>query len=144
MLVKQVNRFQASKAALISFYEALRIELGTEIGITIVTAGMVKSEMTEGEFRSQVMNHSRHSFCWSSCSCLLFFGFQTKLDFVQSEQTETCAEAILESVRRGDKYLTEPSWVRVLFQLKQFFPEVYESICRWIFVGKGKQADKSS
>lgn len=45
---------QASKAALISLYESLRIEFGSDIGITIVTPGLVKSEMTSGEFRSKV------------------------------------------------------------------------------------------
>ena len=37
---------QASKAALVSFFETLRVELGSHIGITIVTAGLIKSEMS--------------------------------------------------------------------------------------------------
>ena len=51
---------QASKAALISLYESLRIEFGSDIGITIVTPGLVKSEMTSGELRSKVSYNSMH------------------------------------------------------------------------------------
>lgn len=35
-------------------YETLRIELGPEIGITIVTPGLIKSEMTGGKFLNQL------------------------------------------------------------------------------------------
>ena len=39
---------QASKAALISFFETLRTEIGSNIGITIVTPGLIDSEITRG------------------------------------------------------------------------------------------------
>ncbi|XVE56543.1 hypothetical protein DITRI_Ditri04bG0019500 [Diplodiscus trichospermus] len=45
--------YNASKAALISFYETLKIEFGIEIGITIVTPGLIETEMTEGKFLSK-------------------------------------------------------------------------------------------
>lgn len=41
---------QASKAAVISFFETLRVELGSEVGITIVTPGLIESEITRGKF----------------------------------------------------------------------------------------------
>lgn len=41
---------QASKAAVISFFETLRVELGSEVGITIVTPGLIESEITQGKF----------------------------------------------------------------------------------------------
>ena len=37
---------QASKAALISFYETMRVELAHSISITIITPGFIESEMT--------------------------------------------------------------------------------------------------
>lgn len=40
--------------------------------------------------------------------------------------TEECARAIVNSACRGDKYLTEPSWVRVTFFWKAFWPEIIE------------------
>lgn len=45
---------QASKAAVTSFYETLAAEFGPDIGITIVTPGVVESEMTQGDFVSKV------------------------------------------------------------------------------------------
>lgn len=41
---------KASKAAVISFYETLRVEIGRDIRITIVTPGLTESEMTKGKF----------------------------------------------------------------------------------------------
>lgn len=40
---------QASKAAQLRFYETLRAELGSEVGITILTPGYVESEITKGK-----------------------------------------------------------------------------------------------
>ena len=41
---------QASGAAMVSFFETLRVEVGPEIKITIVTPGFIESEMTQGKF----------------------------------------------------------------------------------------------
>lgn len=45
---------QASKAALISFFETWRAELGSDIGITIMTPGLIKSEMSDSANLSKV------------------------------------------------------------------------------------------
>lgn len=45
--------FQASKAALISFYESMRVELAPEICLTIVTLGYIESEMIQGKHLSK-------------------------------------------------------------------------------------------
>ncbi|KAL0000593.1 hypothetical protein SO802_014374 [Lithocarpus litseifolius] len=50
----RLSFYNASKAALISFFETLRTEFGQDIRITIVTPGMVESEMTQGELFSKV------------------------------------------------------------------------------------------
>ncbi|KMS97690.1 hypothetical protein BVRB_5g124740 [Beta vulgaris subsp. vulgaris] len=44
--------YSASKAALVIFFETLRVELGGDIGITIVTPGLIESELTKGKFLS--------------------------------------------------------------------------------------------
>lgn len=44
---------QASKAAVIAFYETLRIEFGSKVGVTIVAPGVVDSEMTQGKFMTK-------------------------------------------------------------------------------------------
>lgn len=41
---------QASKAALFMLFETLRVELGQDINITIVTPGFIESELTQGKF----------------------------------------------------------------------------------------------
>ena len=48
LLVLNMCYLQASKAALISFFETLRTEIGSNIGITIVTPGLIDSEITRG------------------------------------------------------------------------------------------------
>lgn len=45
---------QASKAALISFFETLRVELGWSIGITIVTPGFIKTELALKAYENTV------------------------------------------------------------------------------------------
>jgi short-subunit dehydrogenase len=40
---------QASKAAALSFYDTLRMELGSDIRITEVVPGVVESEITKGK-----------------------------------------------------------------------------------------------
>lgn len=42
--------YNASKAAVKSFFETLRVELGSDVGITIVTPGFIESEILQGKF----------------------------------------------------------------------------------------------
>lgn len=51
---------QASKAAQISFFETLRTEFGSDIGITIVTPGFIESEMTTGDTMTKVTQNTLH------------------------------------------------------------------------------------
>ncbi|KAL9338137.1 hypothetical protein Peur_069906 [Populus x canadensis] len=101
--VPRMSFYSASKAAITSFYETLRAEFGSDIRITIVTPGVVESEMTQGDFLSK-----------------------GQMDFVLAESTERCAKAIVDSACRGDRYLVEPSWARITFLMKVLCPEVLE------------------
>ncbi|OMO93863.1 Short-chain dehydrogenase/reductase SDR [Corchorus olitorius] len=96
---------KSSKAALISFYETLRCEIGWGIGITIVTPGLINSELTQ------------------TVAAKAAIGF---LDFVPMASSERCGKAIVRSACRGDKYLTEPSWIKSLYLLKILCPELIE------------------
>ena len=40
---------QASSTAIVSFFETLCVEVGTEIKITVVTLGFIEPEMTQGK-----------------------------------------------------------------------------------------------
>nr|XP_023873593.1 11-beta-hydroxysteroid dehydrogenase-like 4A isoform X1 [Quercus suber] len=57
----RLSFYNASKAALISFFETLRTEFGQDIGITIVTPGMVESEMTQSELFSEALRCLTHT-----------------------------------------------------------------------------------
>ncbi|CAN1175212.1 11-beta-hydroxysteroid dehydrogenase-like 6 [Linum perenne] len=105
----------ASKAALVAMYETLRVELGTQVGITIVTPGLIESEMTDGKFLNQ--------------QGLLQMDKEIRdvqVSVMPLESTAECAKAIVNSACRGDKYLTEPEWYRSLFWFKAFCPDVIE------------------
>lgn len=114
--VPRMSFYCASKAAITSFYETLRAEVGSDIGITIVTPGVVESEMSQGDFLSKA-----------------------QLEFVPVESTERCAKAIVDSACRGDGYLIEPSWARMSFLLKVLCPEVLEWWFHMVLVAKSSK-----
>ncbi|KAK2984706.1 hypothetical protein RJ640_014043 [Escallonia rubra] len=118
-----VRRILASKAAVISFYETLRVELGSDIGITVVTPGLIESEMTKGKFLDKegrlVVNQVIRD---------VIIG-PTPIETVGKG-----AEAIVNSACRGDKYLTEPSWYSATMYLKAFFSEIVVWLNRVLFL----------
>ncbi|EEF51746.1 11-beta-hydroxysteroid dehydrogenase-like 4A [Ricinus communis] len=107
--------YGASKAAVINYYESLRSEIGCDIGITIVTPGLIKTDMSDELEKNKGVNL-----------------------IVPLESKESCAKAMVNSVCRGDKYLVEPSWIRILFSWKVFYPEIVEFGNHWaIFRNRG-------
>ncbi|XP_024017758.1 11-beta-hydroxysteroid dehydrogenase-like 3 [Morus notabilis] len=92
--------YNASKAALISFCETLRTELGPSIGITIVKPGLIKTNLTKSQ--------------------------DTLIPVIPEESAEVCAKAIVSGACRGDLYVTEPAWIRWLFPVKMACPEVID------------------
>ncbi|KAI8544015.1 hypothetical protein RHMOL_Rhmol08G0262200 [Rhododendron molle] len=109
--VDDFAQIMASKGALVSFYETLRTEVGSDIGITIVTPGLVDSEMTRGETMSKA-----------------------GMDGLPVESTEGCTKAIFNSICRGDRYLIEPAWVRMIYLWNLLCPEAIESFIRWVLI----------
>ncbi|XP_030938953.1 11-beta-hydroxysteroid dehydrogenase 1B-like [Quercus lobata] len=120
LAMPRLSFYNASKAALISFFETLRVELGSDIGITIVTPGLIESEMSEATKLSKA-----------------------KATWIPAKSTEGCAKAIVASACRGDMYLTDPSWMKVLFWMKIMCPEVLEWCLHLTFV-KRHQTSKDS
>ncbi|PON77241.1 Short-chain dehydrogenase/reductase [Parasponia andersonii] len=82
--------YSASKAAMMNFCEALRTELGSTIGITVVTPGLIETKMTHD---------------WRNFKSIM-----------PEESAKSCAKAIVRSACRGDSYLMEPSWLSQLSQ----------------------------
>ncbi|KAJ7949761.1 11-beta-hydroxysteroid dehydrogenase-like 5 [Quillaja saponaria] len=50
MPLPKMSLYSAAKAALVNFYETLRIELKDEVGVTIATHGWIGSEISRGKF----------------------------------------------------------------------------------------------
>ncbi|XP_065875809.1 11-beta-hydroxysteroid dehydrogenase A-like [Euphorbia lathyris] len=114
--------YNASKAAMVIFFETLRVELGSDVDVLIVTPGFIESEVTQGKF-------------------LLPEG---KVDVDQAlmdvevgnfpvESASRCANSIVRSACKGDKYLTEPAWLRMTWVWKVFAPDVMEWFYRSFF-----------
>ncbi|MED6125546.1 hypothetical protein PIB30_069490 [Stylosanthes scabra] len=102
--------YNASKAALISYYETLRIELGGAIGITIVTPGLIKTDLG-----LRVIEEDEN---------------MGKIPMVSASEL---AESIVKSACKGDMRLTEPSWMKVLLPLKVLYPQVVDWAFRFMF-----------
>ncbi|XP_018464911.2 11-beta-hydroxysteroid dehydrogenase-like 4A [Raphanus sativus] len=95
--------YAASKAAMIIFYETLRIELGPEIGVTIVFPGLIENGNTNPDLLAEKQD-------WSQVIAI--------------ESAAECAKAVVNGICRGKTFLAEPSWVRVLFWLSKLCPEL--------------------
>ncbi|KAG4190741.1 hypothetical protein ERO13_A07G049500v2 [Gossypium hirsutum] len=109
--------YNASKAALITFYETLRTEIGnSNIGITIVTPGLVKSALSQNE------------------------PAKAALGWIPMVSAEKCGKAIVKGACRGDKYVVEPSWVNSLYALKVMCPDLVEFCNRFLFITSEKTA----
>ncbi|KAI4343583.1 hypothetical protein L6164_010917 [Bauhinia variegata] len=99
----KMSFYNASKAALNSFFATLRAEFGPDIGITIVTPGVIQSEMVQNQFKPEI-----------------------GVNGMPIQSTESCAKAIVDSACRGDLHLTEPFWARSLVWIQMFCPVLVE------------------
>ncbi|KAL0441900.1 UNVERIFIED_CONTAM: 11-beta-hydroxysteroid dehydrogenase 1A [Sesamum radiatum] len=113
----------ASKAAVVSFFETLRTEFGSDIQITLVTPGLVESEMTKGKFLDKegkmVVDQDLRDVVMSA---------------IPVELVGRCAKAIVDGACRGDKYLTVPPWFRTTFFIKMMLPEATDWFNRWFCI----------
>ncbi|KAG5029921.1 hypothetical protein JHK82_013513 [Glycine max] len=106
----RISIYNASKAAVINFFETLRMELGWDIGITIATPGFVKTDLT-----------------------LRAMEFEPTVGRIPMGSACECAIAIVDSACRGDMYVTNPSWVKVLLPWKLLCPELVDWACCLVF-----------
>jgi len=54
------------------------------------------------------------------------------------------AKAIVNSVCRGDSYLTEPAWFTTTFYWQIFCPEVLEFLNRWSLTSESSEEEPAS
>ncbi|KAB1217490.1 11-beta-hydroxysteroid dehydrogenase 1B [Morella rubra] len=129
----RMSIYNASKAAMVLFYEILRIEVGTDIAITIVTPGFIESEMTQGKFLVEdgkmVVDQDLRD---------------VQVSAIPVETVRSCARAIVNSACRGERYLTEPPWFKVTYFWKVFCPEVLECCYRVMYMNRPGTPDKEA
>ncbi|BAT73129.1 hypothetical protein VIGAN_01058900 [Vigna angularis var. angularis] len=133
MPVPMMSIYNASKAAVISLYETLRTELGRDVGITIVTPVLIESEMSQGKILSK--------------DGKMVFDQQIrnmKVGVMPIKSVTEAAKAIVNSVCRGDSYLTEPAWFTTTFYWQIFFPEVLGFFNRRSLTSESSVEDPSS
>ncbi|KAH0686558.1 hypothetical protein KY290_018167 [Solanum tuberosum] len=123
MPAPRISLYSASKAAMVLFFEALRIEFGRDIKITLVTPGFVESEMTQGKFIDKTgkvdVNPQMRD---------------VEVGITPVMKVEDCAKAIVNGACRGERYITVPSWFRVTYLWKVFCPDVVEWFLRLLYL----------
>ncbi|KAF8047439.1 hypothetical protein N665_3028s0001 [Sinapis alba] len=102
--------YSASKAALVRFFETLRVELSPDIKITIVFPGVISTDMTTPHFVEKYGS-----------------------DFFLSESVSKCAKAIFRGVARGETYIEEPSWLKWMFLINSVSPEMFDYLVNYLF-----------
>ncbi|KAL5543858.1 hypothetical protein UlMin_007642 [Ulmus minor] len=117
--------YNASKAALSMFFETLKVELGSDITITIVTPGFVESELTQGKFMGNegkmIVDQDLRDVQVSTTPVATVRG---------------CAKAIVNGACRGQRYLTHPAWFKFTYVWKVLFPEIIEWGSRFMYLNR--------
>ncbi|KAL3512561.1 hypothetical protein ACH5RR_025278 [Cinchona calisaya] len=119
----RMHVYNASKAALLQFFDTLRVEFGPDIGITIVTPGFIESELTQGKFMGKAGNIEIDPEMRD-----------TQVNIMPVERAYACARAIVKGACRGDRHVTVPSWFNYTYFWKVFCPEVLEFGYRILFI----------
>ncbi|XP_076914502.1 11-beta-hydroxysteroid dehydrogenase-like 2 [Bidens hawaiensis] len=102
--------YNASKAALISFYESLRHEVSPAIKITIVKLGHINTNLITAKYSSDnvVMRLKRD------------IG-----DVNPTMSPDACAKAIVAGSCKGEASIIQPRYIKALCLAKSLFPEVH-------------------
>ncbi|XP_059637305.1 11-beta-hydroxysteroid dehydrogenase A-like [Cornus florida] len=95
--------YSVTKSAIKTFFETLRSEMAPSITVTIATLGFIDSKMLRRERVSKVV-------------------FQL-LPLMSSRAT---AEALVDGVCRGERYVTEPKWYNSIFMLQALCPQLVD------------------
>ncbi|XP_072962341.1 11-beta-hydroxysteroid dehydrogenase 1A-like isoform X1 [Typha angustifolia] len=112
--VPNTSFYNASKAALMRFYETVRFEFGSEIQITILLPGYVESEMLKGKGL-----HNDGQVVLNKPGRYVEMG-------VPVGRAERLAKVVVDRACRGDKYVTWPSWYGPFHIVMSLAPEVVD------------------
>ncbi|TVU29957.1 hypothetical protein EJB05_21555 [Eragrostis curvula] len=119
------GKLLATKAAQLRFYETLRAEVGSEVGVTILTPGFVESEMTKGKVIRKggdlaVDEEAR----------------DVQIGVFPVGRVETLCEVALDAIRKGDWYVTWPSLYRPVPLVALLAPEVFDWLSHAMYDAK--------
>ncbi|XP_066398159.1 11-beta-hydroxysteroid dehydrogenase 1A-like isoform X3 [Miscanthus floridulus] len=110
-------------------------ELGSQVGITVVTPGWIESEMSKGKYLKE---HGEVEVDQEMCDA--------QIGLFPVEYDKNCAKAMVQAAQQGERYLTVPAWFRAMYLWRVFAPEVVEICYRLLYMhGHGaRQADTAS
>ncbi|KAJ0244081.1 hypothetical protein HA466_0193090 [Hirschfeldia incana] len=107
--------YSSSKAALLRFYETLRVELSPTVKITIVLPGVISTDMSTPHFVETYGS-----------------------DFILSESVSTCAKAIFQGIGKGERYIIEPCWMKWICLVNNMCPEIFENLWKYTLLRSRK------
>eukprot|EP00270_Netrium_digitus_P006080 TRINITY_DN18289_c0_g1_i1.p1 TRINITY_DN18289_c0_g1~~TRINITY_DN18289_c0_g1_i1.p1 ORF type:complete len:298 (-),score=69.47 TRINITY_DN18289_c0_g1_i1:69-962(-) len=129
---QEVTHIMASKAAVLNFYDTLRVEVGNDVGITVVAPGWIESEMTAGKVMSALGS--------------------VKFDKVRMdeyvgpfpvESVRVCASAMVNGALRGQSYVIVPYWYTIWLYYRVFAPDILDSTMRLLYASPAHEAPMS-
>ncbi|OMO79026.1 Short-chain dehydrogenase/reductase SDR [Corchorus olitorius] len=122
----RMSLYAAAKAALVNFYETLRLEvMNDEIGITIATHGWVGADMSRGKF----MLEEGADMQWK----------EEREVRASGGTVEEYARLIVSGACRGDAYVKYPSWHDTFLLYRVFAPNVLSWTFRLLLSTNGKR-----
>lgn len=128
--VARMSFYNASKGAVIRFYETLRAELGSHVRVTIVMPGYVVSNLTMGK---GIQKDGSVGFDEDARDI--------NVGPFPVGKTETLAEVVVASARRGDYYVTWPGWYWPFHMVMCAAPEVVDWFSKGFYVSKSSDKD---
>ncbi|OEL31363.1 11-beta-hydroxysteroid dehydrogenase 1B [Dichanthelium oligosanthes] len=126
----RMSFYNASKGAVIRFYETLRAELGSHVRVTILMPGYVVSNLTKGKG----LQKDGHVGIDEEARDI-------NVGPMPVGKTESLAEVVVASVRRGDYYVTWPGWYWPFHMVMCAAPELLDWFSRAFYVSKSGEQD---
>nr|GEY46131.1 11-beta-hydroxysteroid dehydrogenase-like 5 [Tanacetum cinerariifolium]GEY82128.1 11-beta-hydroxysteroid dehydrogenase-like 5 [Tanacetum cinerariifolium] len=119
----RMSIYSAAKAALVNFYETLRLEVNGEVGVTIATHGWIGAEMTRGKF----MLEEGAEMQWK----------EEREVQAEGSPVEEFAKMIVSAAVRGDANVKYPSWYDVFLLYRVYAPNILTWTFRFLMSQQG-------
>ncbi|XP_009797377.1 11-beta-hydroxysteroid dehydrogenase B-like isoform X1 [Nicotiana tabacum] len=119
----RMSLYSAAKAAVINFYETLKLEVKDDVGITIATHGWIGTEITRGK----LMMDEGADMQWK----------EEREVRASGSSVEEFAKLIVAGACRGDPYVKYPGWYDIFLLYRVFAPNVLQWTFRMLFAHQG-------